>query len=199
MQGDCEDEMPHLATQNGTYRTTTIKSSTHPLHPGFHRPRAPITQRSSQISVISGEQETFTIRATMLSWPPSKKSIARASQGRRCLTTLRGRPTGTSLPLSLSVTVSIHPASSRELKSCTSIQDPQFGPPVEQIQNTRGPETQRTVVSLALISVVWAFHSSHSKSAPPRSRASLKSTSAFTTKADLYERSSTASTRWEAS
>ena len=133
--------------QNGIYRTTTIKSSTHPLHPGLHRPRAPITQFSSHISTRFGERETPTIRATMLSWPPSKKSISRASQGRRCLTTLRGRPTGTSLPLSLSVTVSIHPASSRGLKSCTSIQDPQSGPPVEQMQNTRGPETQRAVVA----------------------------------------------------
>jgi len=39
MQGNFGDEIPH-STQNDTYRTTTVKSSTHALHPraGFHRP-----------------------------------------------------------------------------------------------------------------------------------------------------------------
>ena len=74
------NEIPH-STQNGIYRTMIIKSSTHALCPrmGFHRP---IRQRLDQISVGFREQETFTIRTTILSWPPSENWIAGAFQGR---------------------------------------------------------------------------------------------------------------------
>jgi len=68
MRDDSREEIPS-STQNGTCRTTTIKSSTRALYPrtGSRRPGAPITQHLGQVLVRFGERGRFTRRRTILS------------------------------------------------------------------------------------------------------------------------------------